>query len=72
MRCRTCKYWDNTICDSDKWGYCKLANSQDGVPEYTNTLAVALDYESCEARLKTNETFGCVQWRGIKGDESDA
>ena len=43
-------------------GECIRAESNRGVPVYTNSLAVAQDTETFHAFLKVHEDFGCVMF----------
>ena len=65
-QCQTCKYWQRfeqwCIDIPEYWGNCVLGNTKDGDPEYSKTLAMAVDYEGYQAYLHTHEQFGCMQW----------
>ena len=68
MHCRTCQYWippQNVNPDYplpwDKFGTCDLAGTAGGESE--DELALALDVEAYGAMLRTQPTFGCVQWK---------
>ena len=59
-KCKNCKYFEPD--DNASWGECIRAESNRGVPVYTNSLAVAQDTETFHAFLKVHEDFGCVMF----------
>ncbi len=61
-RCKTCKHWSPPDVPSWK-GWCSIADSEDGEPEYPDRLAYALDGEDHVASLCTSAEFGCVQYK---------
>lgn len=60
--CETCKHWAKYEVEEDNrlwgWGWCEMAEAEDGSPLNTSTLAFANGYK---AFLVTRPSFGCNQ-----------
>ena len=63
-KCATCKHFstDSPQDDGDEgWGWCALAESNDGEPVVKTSLAVSFDAEQHSASLSVFKDFGCLQ-----------
>lgn len=63
-RCATCRHW-NSVQIKDSWSVCNLADSDEGNPDHSWSLAYASDVEKYGAILNTHADFGCVQWEEV-------
>jgi hypothetical protein len=61
-RCKNCAWWKTEEWMSKGWGECAMATTAGGMIQHEESLSMAIDFESYQASLITNEKFGCVQW----------
>ena len=64
VNCQSCIFWrEDKSKGNQGWGDCSLTRSTFGKPAFERSFAVAQDYESYEAWLRTHHTFACNQGR---------